>query len=213
MKKISRRDTLYYITLAGVAAGLPAGCKPTDKPAEGETHPEPESIDGLTGLSEEDKLLLQQKFFTDYERETVRVLANRIIPADDRSGNAEAAGCVHFIEFMMLDFPEEFEMQTKMRGGLAWLNYECMKRFNLDFVSFSEAQQTALLDDIAWPDNAPPELSQGVEFFNMFRDFTATGFWTSKIGIEDLQFMGNKPTVWEGPPQAWLDRLGVSDLG
>ena len=47
----------------------------------------------------------------------------------------------------------------------------------------------------------------------MFRDFTATAFWTSKIGIEDLQFMGNKPTVWDGPPQAWLDRLGVSDLG
>lgn len=213
MKKINRRDTLYYITLAGIAAGLPAtGCKPEEKPAEADTHHVPESVDGLTGLSEEDKLLLQEKFFTDHERETVRVLANRIIPADEKSGSAEDAGCTQFIEFMMLDFPEEYEVQTKMRGGLAWLNAECMKRFNVDFVTCTEAQQNNVLDDIAYPEIARPEMSHGVEFFNMFRNFTATGFWSSKMGIGDLQYMGNVPTVWDGPPQAWLEKLGVSDL-
>ncbi len=131
MKKISRRDTLFYITLATVAAGLPAGCKTDNKEMPKEGHEGMhDNSDGFKGLSEEDKLLLQEKFFTDHERETVRVLANRIIPADEKSGNAEEAGCVQFIEFMMLDFPEEYEVQTKMRGGLAWLNAECMKRFS-----------------------------------------------------------------------------------
>jgi hypothetical protein len=51
-----------------------------------------------------------------------------------------------------------------------------------------------------------------VEFFNLFRDFTASGFWSSKIGIEDLQYMGNLPNAWDGPPQAWLEKLGVSGM-
>ncbi|NUO02536.1 MAG: gluconate 2-dehydrogenase subunit 3 family protein [Saprospiraceae bacterium] len=214
MKKISRRDTLFYITLASVAAGLPAGCKTDDKAEAGQEGHENmhDNSDGFKNLSEEDKLLLQQKFFTDYERETVRVLANRIIPADEKSGNAEQAGCVPFIEFMMLDFPEEYEIQTKMRGGLAWLNAECMKRFNVDFATCTETQQNNVLDDIAYPDTAKPEMSHGVEFFNLFRDFTAFGFWSSKMGIEDLQYMGNLPNAWDGPPQAWLEKLGVAEL-
>jgi hypothetical protein len=213
MKKISRRDTLFYITLATVAAGIPAGCKTDNKAEMPEGHEGMhDNSDGFKGLSEEDKLLLQEKFFTDHERETVRVLANRIIPADDKSGNAEEAGCVQFIEFMMLDFPEEYEVQTKMRGGLAWLNAECMKRFSADFATCTEPQQTQLLDEIAYPDTAKPEMSHGVEFFNLFRDFTASGFWSSKIGIEDLQYMGNLPNAWDGPPQAWLEKLGVSGM-
>ena len=214
MKKISRRDTLFYITLASVAAGLPAGCKTDNKADAGHEGHEGmhDNSDGFKGLSEEDKLLLKEKFFTDHERETVRVLANRIIPADEKSGNAEEAGCVQFIEFMMLDFPEEYEVQTKMRGGLAWLNAECMKRFSADFATCTETQQTQLLDEIAYPDIAKPELSHGVEFFNLFRDFTASGFWSSKMGIEDLQYMGNLPNAWDGPPQAWLEKLGVGDL-
>ena len=48
-----------------------------------------------------------------------------------------------------------------------------------------------MLDDIAWPQRARPELSHGVAFFNSFRDLTAAGFWTSKMGIEDLQYKGN----------------------
>ncbi len=213
MKKISRRDSLFYITLASVAAGLPAGCKTDNKTMPEEGHEGMhDNSEGFKDLSEEDRLLLQEKFFTDFERETVRVLANRIIPADDKSGNAESAGCVPFIEFMMLDFPEEWEVQTKMRGGLAWLNAECLKRFNADFATCTEAQQDLVLDDIAWPDTAKPEMSHGVEFFNLFRDFTAYGFWSSKMGIEDLQYIGNMPNAWDGPPQAWVDKLGVGDL-
>ncbi len=210
MSKISRRDSLRYITLAGISTGLLMRCQPEE--ADGQAHhgdhehPNPE---GLYGLSEEDLKLLEQKFFTADERETVRVLANLVIPADERSGDAEEAGCVEFIEFMMLDQPVH---QVPMRGGLNWLNKECLHRYGKVFTDCSRQEQTALLDLIAFPEVAPPELSQGVAFFNRFRNFVATGFWTSQMGIDDLQYMGNKPTVWNGPPEEWLERLGVKDV-
>jgi hypothetical protein len=108
---------------------------------------------------------------------------------------------------MMLDQPT---FQVPMRGGLKWMVIESNKRFSNDFAALSENQQIQILDDIAYPDIAKPEMSQGVAFFNMFRNFVATGFFTSKMGIDDLQYMGNKPTKWDGAPQEWLDRLGVS---
>jgi hypothetical protein len=97
-----------------------------------------------------------------------------------------------------------------MRGGLAWLDAQCLKRYEKSFVSCTVEQQCALLDEIAYPKTAKPEMSQGVRFFNQFRDLTATGFFTSKLGIEDLQYLGNRATLWDGAPQEWLDRLGVS---
>ncbi len=211
MSKISRRDSLRYITLAGLSTGLLSQCQPSETaPGDemaGHDHVH-ESPEGLYGISEADKELLKQRFFTDEERETVRVLGNLIIPADERSGNAEAAGCVEFIEFMMLDQPDH---QVPMRGGLKWLDQECLRRYAKAFTACSETQQTALLDDLAYPETAAPELSQGVAFFNRFRNFVATGFWTSKMGIEDLQYLGNRPTVWNGPPEEWLQRLDVQD--
>ena len=208
MAKISRRDSIKYTILAGLATGLLPACK-TD-PVESEVHDEHhhhESPDGLYGLSEEDLALLEEKFFTDTERETVRVLANLIIPADDRSGNAEEAGTVEFIEFMMLDQPR---WQVPIRGGLNWLTRESLKRFDQTFTAIAPDQQKQILDDIAYPEIAAPEFSQGVAFFNLFRNFVATGFWTSIMGVKDLQYLGNQPTHWDGAPEEWLARLGVS---
>ena len=68
----------------------------------------------------------------------------------------------------------------------------------------------AVLDDIAWPERARPELSQGVEFFNRMRDLTASGFYSSKMGVEDLQYLGNTVVPeWHGCPPEALARLGV----
>jgi hypothetical protein len=68
-----------------------------------------------------------------------------------------------------------------------------------------------VLDDIAWPPRARPELSHGVAFFGSFRDLTATGFWTTKMGIEDLQYLGNRSVArWNGCPDGALKKLGVS---
>jgi gluconate 2-dehydrogenase gamma chain len=148
------------------------------------------------------------KFFTAHEYETVRVLVDLIIPRDERSGSATDAGVPEFMDFIMVDKPLS---QTPMRGGLAWLDRECVSRFDKTFLDCDDASRAAVLDDIAWPHRARPELSHGVAFFSSFRDLTAAGFWTTKMGIEDLQYTGNKYVPrWTGCPEEALKKLGVS---
>lgn len=138
------------------------------------------------------------KFFTDHEFETVGVLSDWVIPADDRSGSATDANVPAFIDFMMIDQPWR---QTAIRGGLAWMDGETNARFDAPFVDCSEAQQQELLDVIAYPESAPEEMRHGVQFFNHFRDLVASGFWTTQMGIEDLGYVGNQfVQEWTGCP-------------
>jgi len=146
------------------------------------------------------------KFFSDHEWQTVRVLVDLVIPKDDRSGGATDAGVPEFMDFILVEYPEE---QLWMRGGLAWLDTEAHRRFAKDFVSAEASQRTALLDDIAWPDKAPAGMHHGVTFFNKFRDFTASGFWSSQMGVADIQYKGNVFVDWQGCPPEQLAKLGV----
>jgi hypothetical protein len=147
------------------------------------------------------------KFFTASEYATVVALADLIIPKDERSGSATDAGVPAFMDFMMIDQPGR---QTAMRGGLGWLDRECLSRFDKTFVACTPAERTQVLDDIAWPQKATPGMSHGVAFFNAFRDLTASGFFTSKMGIEDLRYLGNRYVPeWTGCPDDVLKKLGV----
>jgi hypothetical protein len=147
------------------------------------------------------------KFFTAHEWETVRALVDIVIPADERSGSATDAGVPEFMDFMMIDRPDG---QLPMRGGLAWLDAECQERSAKTFLDAGGGERAALLDAIAFPKRAKPDMSHGVAFFSMFRDLTASGFWTSKMGIADLEYQGNTfvPT-WTGCPDAALRKLNV----
>ncbi|HLZ46945.1 MAG TPA: gluconate 2-dehydrogenase subunit 3 family protein [Gemmatimonadales bacterium] len=146
-------------------------------------------------------------FFTPHEWDTVRVLADLVIPRDERSGSATEAGVPEYMDFMLNDRPDG---QTPMRGGLMWLDNESQERFGKTFVAATPQQQTAILDDIAWPKKAKPEMSQGVAFFNLFRDMTASGFFTSKMGVTDLDYRGNVFNMdWNGCPPEALQKLGV----
>lgn len=149
----------------------------------------------------------QRLFFTDHEWETVRVLVDIIIPADERSGSATDAGVPEFIDFVVSD---QASRQTPIRGGLRWLDGECHERFQKTFLTCTAAERSQVLDDIAWPDRARPEFSHGVAFFNSIRDLTANGFWSSRTGIDDLQYMGNTfVPQWNGCPPPALQKLGV----
>jgi gluconate 2-dehydrogenase gamma chain len=148
------------------------------------------------------------KFFTATEFKLASVLADIVIPKDERSGSATDAGVPEFMDFMMIDQPAR---QVAMRGGLAWLDVECQRRFDKTFLNCAEAERTAVLDDIAWPSKAKPEFAHGVAFFNNFRDLTASGFWTTRMGIDDLQYTGNRSVArWNGCPPEALKKLGVS---
>ncbi len=156
-------------------------------------------------LVREEKLL-SETFFDDHEMKTIRILVDIIIPKDDVSGSASDAKVPEFIEFIVKDMPRH---QTPLRGGLKWLDVQCMKRFNADFASCTGTQQIEVIDEIAFPQKAKPEMQQGVAFFNLMRDLTACGFFTSEIGIKDLGYQGNRPNQWDGVPQEVLDQYGL----
>lgn len=146
-------------------------------------------------------------FFTPHEYAMARMLAELVIPRDGRSGGAIDAGVAEFMDFILNENPG---MQTWMRGGLAWLDLESGERFGKQFVDLADMQRRAILDDIAWPKRAKPEFSQGAAFFTRFRDLTASGFFSSEIGVKDLRYEGNEFVMeWQGCPPAALDKLGV----
>ena len=151
------------------------------------------------------------KFFTQSEWRLVRVLVDYIIPRDDRSGSATDARVPEYMDFLLSDKEASESSKTSMRGGLGWMNNEARRRFGTTFVGASDAQRRAILDDIAWPAKAPSTMSQGVAFFNRFRDMTASGFFSSQMGWRDLAYIGNVSRAsWDGCPPAALQKLGVS---
>lgn len=148
------------------------------------------------------------KFFTAAEFRTVGILADMIIPRDDRSGGATDAGVPEFMDFIMIDKPDN---QKWMRPGLAWINAQSTTTFGKPFADASAPQREQILNDIAWPARAPAALADGVSFFNRFRDLTSSGFWSSRIGVKDLRYIGNtfNPN-WNGCPPEALAKLGVT---
>ena len=150
----------------------------------------------------------EPKHFTPHEWDTVRLLVDLIIPKDERSGSATDAGVPEFMDFMLGDDPD---LEIPIRGGLAWLDHECDDRYGKTFLTASAAERTAVVDDIAWPKRAKPAHAAGVAFFNHFRDLTASGFFSSRMGVQDLRYIGNTFVAeWKGCPPEALAKLGVS---
>jgi hypothetical protein len=206
---MNRRENLKLLFTGSLASGflLTTGCKPGTQ--EVEHKPLIGSGPGYGRTPEEiqyDERLNSTTFFTDEERKKIELLVDIIIPADETSGSANDAEVPDFIEFMMKDMPA---YQVPMRGGLKWLDYRADDHFQTTFLECSEEQQLQIIDEIAYPDKATADTEGGIRFFNMLRNLTATGFFTSKIGLKDLGYVGNQPNVWDGVPQAVLDKHGL----
>ncbi len=202
---MDRRKYLKTLAVGSLGAGVLVSCEPGTKEV-GAAPAKTFTIDRTKEELVREQKLLSETFFDPHEMKTIGILADIIIPKDGTSGSATDAGVPAFIEFIVKDMPQH---QIPMRGGLKWLDVQCMKRFNADFASCSAQQQIEMVDEIAYPDKAKPEMKQGVAFFNKMRDLTACGFFTSEIGVKDLGYAGNKPNQWDGVPQDVLDQYGM----
>jgi hypothetical protein len=198
--EITRRNALKIIGGTPVAAGLGLG------DTEAQTPPPAHPVAAAHQAAAAAKGPYKPKFFTAHEYATVTLLADTIVPKDDRSGSASDAGVPQFIDFTMTD---RLDMQTPVRGGLRWLDHEANLRFGKPFVKCAEADRNAILDDIAYPLRAASAFTQGAAFFTSMRDLVATGFYTSRMGIQDVGYMGNQPNNWDGCPAECLDHLGL----
>jgi len=206
---MDRRNSLKLIITGAVAVpAVIAGCKTDDKKTENKINDPKFTIDrNPDELKYEKELLVKEQFFTPHEMATITVLADIIIPKDEISGSASDAKVPDFIEFIVKDMPNH---QVPMKGGLRWLDVHCLKHYEKAFVDCTVAQQIELVDQIAYPKKAKPEMSQGVKFFSLMRDLTATGFYTSEIGVKDIGYVGNTPTQWNGVPEEVLQQYKLA---
>ena len=203
---MDRRSSLKALLIGGVASGvLVEACQPKEKKeaivaGNFTIDRQPEEIARYNEVT-------SKTFFTPHEMATITVLGDIIIPKDEVSGSASDAKVPEFIEFIVKDMPSH---QTPMRGGLRWLDLQCFKRFNKAFVDCSAKEQIEMVDEIAYPEKAKPEMAQGVSFFNTIRNLVATGFYTSEIGVKDVGYVGNTPNQWNGVPEDVLKQYGLA---
>ncbi|HEU4643014.1 MAG TPA: gluconate 2-dehydrogenase subunit 3 family protein [Gemmatimonadaceae bacterium] len=196
----TRRDLLKLLGAVPLAAALDLGAARVGRAAR-----------LAAALGDADARAFVPRFFSAHEWRTVRVLVDDILPRDERSGSATEAKVPEFMDFMLADADTAPAARTAMRGGLAWLDAECHERFGAPFAACSTAHRHRLLDDIAWPARARPELSQGAAFFTAFRDLTASGFYATPMGWRDVGYEGNVfHASWQGCPEPALRKLGVA---
>ena len=209
---MDRRKSIKALVVGTVSAGVVLeACKDDDKkaaesPASG-ADAKKSNFDRQPIEEERYKEITSKTFFTDHEMATITILGDIIIPKDSVSDSASEAKVPEFIEFIVKDMPHH---QTPMRGGLRWLDMQCLKRYEKAFKDCSQQQQMEMVNEIAWPKKAKPEMAAGVSFFNLMRNLTATGFYTSEIGVKDLGYVGNTPNQWNGVPDDVLKQYGLA---
>ena len=200
MNDVSRRDALKLLGTVPLAAAVDWSAPSMERATK-----------MIERLKEESAAPYAPKFFTPHEWRTVRVLADMIIPKDERSGSATDAKAPEFMDFMLAEKDTSEQTRVAMRGGLAWLDVEHRHRYGTDFLDSSDAQRRAVLDDIAYPKKAKPEFAAGTAWFSRFRSSVGSAFFSSAMGWQDLRYMGNvfNPN-WNGCPPEATRKLGVS---
>jgi gluconate 2-dehydrogenase gamma chain len=192
----------------------------TDKPTNGMDRREAIASMGVGAMAaygvgtpswEKFRKLQQQPatFFNAADTALLGVLANIIIPRDAKSGSATDSGAIPYMDFVVGDGSER--SKTAWRDGLRWFDEEAGRRFNKTFVAATEAERTQIIELVAWPARAAAELRPQVDFFNRLRDLTASAFFSSRMGVEDLGYLGGVVNPeWKGAPPEALRELGVS---
>lgn len=209
---MDRRETIKNILLGSALAGVgltSQSCEvdPKDIPAISK---KPNAYGRTPAEIKHDKKIADEpNFFSAEELSTIAILCDIILPPVGDSGGAVDAKVPDFIEFIVKDLPMH---QLPIQGGLMWLNGESHRRFENTFSTLEKGKQIAIIDDIAYPDKEKksPEFEPGRAFFNRLRNLTLTGYYTSKMGIADLGYQGNRPNMWDGVPQEVLDKHGLS---
>jgi gluconate 2-dehydrogenase gamma chain len=209
---MDRRKSIKALIVGTVSTGiLVEACNTENKKASEQQPGEAGPATTINRMKEEaeyeKEVRSKAAFFTPDEMATITILGDIIIPKDEVSGSASDAKVPDFIEFIVKDMPQH---QTPMRGGLRWLDVQCLKRYEKPFRSCTTQQQMEMVDAIAWPKKAKPEMAQGVSFFNLMRNLTATGFYTSEIGGKDVGYMGNVPNQWNGVPADVLKQYNLA---
>jgi hypothetical protein len=190
----------------GAAAPLPQATGPAVPPVAGGPRGTPTDPDLL-----HPKAAWPRKL-TASELATLSALCDTIIPADAKSPSASVVGVPAYInEYVSAPYDGQRRDLIRVRGGLAWLKLESSKRFKRPFTRLSGAERAQICDDICYLPKAGPEFQAAARFFDLIRDLTAVGFYTTNEGMQDLQYIGNMALPkFDPPPRAVLRHLGLT---
>jgi hypothetical protein len=199
---MDRRDLLKVLSAVPAAALMPAGArKPEDMPGMPARAAAAQGASATAAAGS-----YKPATFNEHEYKTIVILSDIIIPADERSGSATQAAVPEFID-QSLGFHGGQQLDS-IRGGLIWLDLESNRAYGHDFMDASDAEKKQLLDRIAYPKTAAPEDAAGVVFFNAMRNAVLGAFYSSKMGVEDLPYLGNQMlSEWNGCPANVLAKL------
>lgn len=200
-----RREILRYIGIASVAATFPGfrqwsfAC-PAD-PSHVPVAPPPDAN-------------YKPLFFSPDQFRLVEHMAEMIIPADDAPG-AKEAGVAEFIDFVVANrvavsprceirstadaIRQGDDAQQRFLAGIEWINTRSKSEFGKVFFDCTTEEQTNLLQELAYKAKFKPTTESGREFFELIRDYTVVGYYTSKVGLESLGYPGLR-TVWPKMP-------------
>jgi gluconate 2-dehydrogenase gamma chain len=210
---MDRRKSIKTLVIGGISiSALTEACNEAGK---GPLAPHEKDMEAIVAginrmkeeIAHEKTIEAEPAFFTPEEMASITILGDIIIPKDTVSGSASDAKVPAFIEFIVKDKPEH---QTPLRGGLRWLDLQCLNRYGKAFKDCDNPKQMEMVDEIAWPNKAKPEMLRGVAFFNLMRNLVATGFYTSEIGVKDVGYIGNVPNQWNGVPADVLKQYNLA---
>ncbi len=211
---MERRDLLKRVGMT--AAALPILSHGTSKVPTQSVAPQAPAWIGPAGTPSDPDLVRPktpwEKVLTASEMTTLTALCDAIIPADEKSPAASQVGVPEFInEWASAPYDYQRGGLVQIRGGLAWLNTEAIRRFTKPFAQLSESERNLICDDICFEPKAKSEFKAAAKFFDLIRDLAATGFYTTREGMKDLQYIGNIPLQkFDGPPPAVLKHLGLA---
>ena len=198
MSEITRRDVLRRLGVALMATGV------LDRVSAQEVHQ-------MAAASQGSAAAYTPKAMTEHAYRTLERLTDLIIPVENGKPGAVAARAAAWIDMLA---SENAQLQEIYITGLAWIDEAMKKRGAADFLTAPAGEQTALLDLIAYRRNQSPELAPGIQFFTLARRMTVDAFYTSEIGIADIDYQGNRPqATYPAPTEAIAYALKRSGLG
>jgi hypothetical protein len=210
---MARRSAIKLIVGAAAAPALAGGCRSTPRTTDRAFGPV--RGPGPAGTPTDPDLLHPvvpwDLTLTEQERRTLAALCDAIIPADARSPAASSVGAHDFIdEWVSAPYAPMKDDREGVQRGLAWLDGESTRRFGAPFHEVAEAERTAICDDICNPPDAAPEFEEAARFFDKVRDLTAMAFYTTRVGMDDIGYVGNTPQDrWLPPPPEVLRKVGL----
>lgn len=211
--RIDRRTALKVIAAAAAVPAVFSGCAPGESDPSAPISPTRNHL--AAGTPTDPDLLATvipwDRSLTEDELETLAVLCDMIIPADERSPAASTLGAHEFIdEWVSAPYEGMKKDKVLVRGGIVWLDGEANRRFGVRFRELTHAQMTEICDDICYGPDAAPEYQAASRFFDKIRDLTATAFYTTKEGMADVGYVGNVPLPrWTAPPAEALRHVGL----